>query len=243
MKLLDTSKAVGNSKLAKTNKYAKEKLGMPLRFAGLSMLPVPEICPGSKAAGCMDGCLKTAGLASVYTSINDARAKRTEFWLKDQEGFLSQLRHELANFDKLCKRTGVQGVVRLNVLSDISWESAGIPQSFPDLRFYDYTKVAHRLRRKLPDNYDLTFSYSDRPQYRNQVDRALVAGARIAVVFRGQFPETFLGRPVIDGDEHDVRIFDDRKVIVGLKAKGKAKTDTSGFVVDTTNMIPTRMVA
>jgi hypothetical protein len=52
----------------------------------------------------------------------------------------------------------------------------------------------------------------------------------IAVVF-DKLPATFLGRPVINGDETDLRFLDPRRVIVGLKAKGKAKKDYSGFTV------------
>jgi hypothetical protein len=39
-----------------------------------------------------------------------------------------------------------------------------------------------------------------------------------------------MGIPVVSGDNSDVRHLDD-KVIVGLYAKGKAKLDTTGFVV------------
>ena len=43
-------------------------------------------------------------------------------------------------------------------------------------------------------------------------------------------PETYLGRPVFNGDESDLRFLDPKNVIVGLYAKGKAKKDTTGFV-------------
>jgi hypothetical protein len=53
----------------------------------------------------------------------------------------------------------------------------------------------------------------------------------IASVFFGKPPDTHLGRPVIDGDEHDYRPEDPAGVIVGLKVKGlKGKKDASGFV-------------
>ena len=58
-------------------------------------------------------------------------------WHSDRAGFLKQLRKELRNFDKLCKKQGVKAAVRLNVLSDIPWEKHGIPQEFPDIFFYD----------------------------------------------------------------------------------------------------------
>jgi hypothetical protein len=36
--------------------------------------------------------------------------------------------------------------------------------------------------------------------------------------------------PVINGDETDLRFLDAKGVIVGLRAKGKARKDTTGFV-------------
>ena len=54
----------------------------------------------------------------------------------------------------------------------------------------------------------------------------------MAVVFRSKvLPTHWQGFPVINGDENDLRFLDPKGVVVGLTAKGKAKTDTSGFVV------------
>jgi hypothetical protein len=97
---------------------------------------------------------------------------------------------------------------------------------FPEIAFYDYTKIPGRTP---PPNYHLTFSESE-------VNGALVAaemarGLNVASVFFGALPETHLGRPVINGDEHDFRPVDPLHVVVGLKAKGpKGKADLSGFV-------------
>jgi hypothetical protein len=55
-------------------------------------------------------------------------------------------------------------------------------------------------------------------------------GMNIAAVFK-EVPEKYIGRPVINGDDTDLRFLDPKGVIVGLKAKGKAKKDTTGFVV------------
>jgi len=52
------------------------------------------------------------------------------------------------------------------------------------------------------------------------------------MVFRKQLPGTYKGYKVINGDEHDMRFTDPKNVIVGLTAKGEAKTDQSGFVID-----------
>jgi hypothetical protein len=54
----------------------------------------------------------------------------------------------------------------------------------------------------------------------------------LAVVFRGTMPEKFLGRKVINGDKDDLRFLDPKNVVVGLKAKGKARKDNSGFVIE-----------
>jgi hypothetical protein len=179
----------------------------------------------------MDVCLKEAGLAAVYDSVNIARQAKTDYWHADQSGFIAQLTRELANFKKLCDKQGKQGVVRLNVLSDIPWEQHGIPQEFPDLFFYDYTKQAKRLGNT-PDNYRLMFSYSDRPQYQNQVAAALPTRVPIAVVFKNSIPSEYLGRPVIDGDLSDLDNVMAGPVVIGLTAKGPALHDDSGFVVD-----------
>ena len=230
MKLLNTT--ASNTKIKKTQNKPNNYFGKPIRMASLSMLPDHIICAGSKAANCMDLCLKDAGLAAVYDSVNIARQARTDYWHANQTGFLDQLRRELGNFQKLCDKQNVQGVVRLNVLSDISWEKHGIPQHFPDLFFYDYTKQAKRLGNT-PDNYRLMFSYSDRPQYQKQVAAALPTGVPIAVVFKNGMLSEYLDRPVVDGDQSDILNVLAGRVVIGLKAKGPAKKDTGGFVVDT----------
>jgi hypothetical protein len=43
--------------------------------------------------------------------------------------------------------------------------------------------------------------------------------------------QQFLGLDLVDGDDDDVRILDPMGVVVALYAKGKAKKDTTGFVV------------
>lgn len=229
MKLLDTRAT--NTKVKKTQKKPNSHFTKPIRMASLSMMPDNIICPGSKAANCMDACLKEAGLAAVYDSVNIARQAKTDYWHADQSGFLAQLTRELANFKKLCAKQNLQGVVRLNVLSDIPWEKHGIPQEFPELFFYDYSKRANRLG-KTPANYRLMFSYSDRPQYRNQVAAALPTGVPVAVVFKNSMPSEYLGRRVIDGDLSDLDNVMAGSVVIGLTAKGPALNDESGFVVD-----------
>jgi hypothetical protein len=218
-----------NTKIAKTI----AKAGGAVRIASLSMMPDAILCPGSKAAGCFDPCLKSSGRGAM-SNVAAGRQARTDYWHADQAGFLDQLRRELRAFVKTCKRQGVKPVARLNTISDIAWESHGIPQAFPEILFYDYTKRAARLG-KVPANYLLMFSYSGRDQYAAQVERAEQSNAPMAVVFNGPMPEYFAGRPVIDGDESDLVNAMAGRVIVGLKAKGKAGNDRSGFVVHTSS--------
>lgn len=236
MKLLDTSKTLGNTKARKTNRDES------IRMATLTMHPDNVVCAGAKAAGCMEDCLKDAGLGSVYPSINQARQARTDYWHNEQERFLVQLSRELENFSRLCAKQRVQGVVRLNVMSDISWEDYDVPQSFPELQFYDYTKKARRFHgQRQPDNYRLMFSYSGAEHYQSQVQSFLksYSDAPMAVVFRNKnFPWTFMGREVINGDNSDWVNVNHRGVVVGLVAKGPAKTNTNGFVVEN-DVIPT----
>ena len=110
--------------------------------------------------------------------------------------------------------------------------------------FYDYTKRAHRLTRT-PENYRLMFSFSGVQKYQNQVKAAIKTDAPISAVFNGPFPDEFLGREVIDGDKSDlINLFKGDKKIIGLKAKGDAKKDNTGFVIHTkTILIPAAEVA
>jgi hypothetical protein len=69
---------------------------------------------------------------------------------------------------------------------------------------------------------------------------------RIAAVFRkrSDIPAKFMGLDCIDGDNSDIRHVDPKGVIVALYAKGKAKKDNSGFVIDTPKrLIPLQLAA
>jgi hypothetical protein len=106
-------------------------------------------------------------------------------------------------------------------------------EAFPSEQFYDYSKDVNR--KGLPLNYDITFSYSGVAAYQPFVNKAIANGMRIAVVFRSvaAIPATFKGMTVVGGDNSDIRHLEDKGVVVALYAKGKAKLDMTGFVVDT----------
>ena len=198
----------------------------------LYLIPEIKLCPFSIIAGCHVGCLVSAG-RGAFNSVHAARERKTKLLLSNPKEFKRLLREDLTKFVAYCRRKGVQPVIRLNGTSDKLW--LDIIQDFPGVQFYDYTKVYNRLSKDLPSNYHLTLSYSEaNPEYADKVKAyADKYQANLAVVFRDKhnIPETFLGRPVINGDADDLRFLDPEGVVVALYAKGKAKKDTSGFVI------------
>ena len=75
----------------------------------------------------------------------------------------------------------------------------------------------------------MTWSYSEANQkYADWFEKIKY---NIAVVFNGDMPLWFKGKRVINGDDYDMRFLDEPNTVVGLKAKGKAKKDSSGFVI------------
>ena len=177
------------------------------------------------SSGCSAVCLNYAGRGQM-SSIQQARIQKTRFWFSDRDGFLALLTRDLEKVQRLARRQGKLAAVRLNVFSDIPWERFLDLHCFPDIQFYDYTKVVARLGRT-PAHYDLTFSRSENNE--PQARQALARGFNVAVPFRDP-PARFMGHPVIDGDHHNYRFLDPRPVIVALKPKGLARDDTTGFV-------------
>ena len=126
--------------------------------------------------------------------------------------------------------------VRLNGTSDVPWEKVKdedgktLMEKHWDVQFYDYTKNPNRmkdyLKGKMPSNYHLTFSRSESNQA--QADEILKLGGNVAVVYKTPPAPS---DKVVNGDLSDLRFTDPDGVIVALKAKGKAKKDTSGFVI------------
>ena len=198
-----------------------------------------RICPYQDIASCKTACLNTAGRGGIFKKgettnrIQDARQRRTELFLTDNELFMEILIDEIRRFCNYCKRKDITPAIRLNGTSDIQWEhieyeDKNIFEHYPDIQFYDYTKIPTRKISHIK-NYHLTWSYSEaNPKYTAWYDKITY---NIAVVFNGAFPIYFKGREVIDGDDTDLRFLDKQNVIVGLKAKGKARHDMSGLVI------------
>ena len=192
-----------------------------------------NVCPMA-SQGCKSACLHTAGNPVFQAQKDKGRINRARFYMQNRDKFMTQLTRELVNFVKWCDKNKKIGVVRLNTTSDISWEHYNLFEKFPMLQFYDYTKIQKRAlkfaRGEYPPNYHLTYSLNE-DNYDKAVE-VLNEGGNIAVVFRKDLPDTFMGKKVVNGDLHDLRYLDPKNVVVGLKAKGKAKTDYSGFVMN-----------
>lgn len=224
----------GNPKLMKGEK--KGYLSFVLHLAP-SDLSGYNTCPMA-SNGCRAACLNTAGRGGLFkagtstNSIQEARIRKTRLFFEDRAAFLSLLVSDITAAIRKAERKGFTPVFRLNGTSDIRWETIAvnghnnIMELFPNVQFYDYTKLANR--RDLPPNYHITFSRSE--SNAESVNVAMLNGMNVAAVF-DVVPSSYMGRPVVDGDETDLRFLDARGVIVGLKAKGKGKKDTSGFVI------------
>ncbi len=190
------------------------------------------VCPNS-SPGCRYSCLYTAGRGAMRM-VQTSRINKTLDWLKNRKKYAGILEKELCALEKRADKKGYLAVARLNGTSDIPWESFIDMEWFEWIQFYDYTKGYKRmlkfLQDKLPYNYDLTYSYSEKTT-KQQVNTIIRKGGNVAVVFREEMPKTFLGHKVISGMEHDFRFRDPRGRIVGLLARGRAKHDDTGFVV------------
>jgi hypothetical protein len=189
-------------------------------------------CPKA-TAGCKAACLNTAGRGGMFKRgettnvIQKARIRKTKMFFEARDEFMADLVKDINKAIKFAAKQNLTPVFRLNGTSDLSWEKydaaygKNVFELFDYVQFYDYTKI---LGRKVKDlkNYHLTFSAADGNDA--DVAEALAQGMNVAVVY-DQLPQG-----VYSADEDDLRFLDPEVGIVGLKAKGKAKKDTSGFV-------------
>ena len=213
------SKSKSNTKLNKNDKFGWKTYGLSLSPHNTSS---HNVCPNS-SQGCRDTCLYYQGRARIWNKINTARIRKTNYFFNSRKQFLAQLSKELERIQ------GNNVCVRLNVLSDIPWENY-IDLSNYNIQFYDYTKSYKRMKKflnhELPTNYHLTFSRSEHNE--EECLKVLDEGGNVAIVF-DTVPDFWNGYVVHNGDESDLR-FLDKFGIIGLKAKGSAKKDSTNFV-------------
>ena len=239
MKLLST----GNPKVLKGIKQGYNTYILHLAPADLSGR---EVCP-KRTVGCSNACLNLAGRGGMFKKgettnmIQQARIRKTKMFFDNRNEFMDLLVKDILLGLKQSERLGLIPVFRLNGTSDLSWEKypvkmggivySNIFEAFPNVQFYDYSKVLGRKVKQIA-NYSLTFSAADGND--NDVREAIKQGYNIATVFgikKGSpMPQSYIGLPVFNGDDSDLRFLDPKGVVVGLYAKGKAKKDATGFV-------------
>lgn len=221
MMLLSESR--GNTKLRKSER-------VEYRIRGLSLAPgSAAVCPHATES-CRISCVggRNSGLAVAFPSIHQARDRKTEWFLRDRKGFLSQLRKEIIHEQQSAENDGAQLVLRMNTYSDLDW--AALAADFPDVIFYDYSKVHSRWARiqrgDWPKNYHVTFSWSENPRHQEWCARILIDGGNVAIPFanpgrgycghgayRQQLPGFWdiggVRFPCLDGDNSDLRFLDE----------------------------------
>ena len=195
-----------------------------------------NICPKA-SNGCAAACLFTAG-RGAFSNVIKARQNKTEYYLQDKKAFINQLASELIKIDKKASKNTNQTLIRLNGTSDLDFifllkKYANFDISnYKNLHFYDYTKILGKVKKYSNNkNYTLTFSRAEDNE--KDIFQAVKYGANVSAVFNGKLPQTYKGIPVIDGDKTDNEMLKYKGFILGIKAKGKARTDKSGFVINT----------
>ena len=249
-----------NPKTVKGNKkgYITAVLYLsPARLSGV------ELC-AYRSKGCTDICLNIAGRGQ-FNTIQQARLKKTNYYLNDTNHFMGNLIRRVNNFIKLADKRGLIPVIRLNGTSDIPFEDIKVKinislfqiyneikiigdtqiggyynifELFPNIQWYDYTKYPLN-KRTLTPNYDLTFSLAEH-NYKRAVKYLDTKSGRVSAVFSHNIPKTYKGYKVINGDDSDLRFLEPKGVIVGLKFKGNKKDlkkgIKSGFVIYNNDM-------
>lgn len=254
-----------NSKTIKGEKYGYTTYIMYLAPHKQNSKGVNLCAKASK--GCAAACLFKSG-AARFDKVQQGKINKSEYFIHNVKGFMEQLYNEISGIVE--KHAAIEGdkklslngrvlrhkkfAIRLNGTSDIPFENIKVKDNknifelFPEVTFYDYTKLDQRFDKVLPRNYQLTFSRSE-DNHDESID-LLNRGYNVAVVFgvkdESELPETYYGFPVINGDESDLRFLDDENVVVGLKYKLMTGKGTKGlnkkmleenpFIVDVTKL-------
>ena len=195
-----------------------------------------NICPKA-SLGCLAACLEEAG-RGIMRPVKNSRLNKSEYYVSDRLAFLAQLATELMNKIKFYRRKQDTTIyIRLNGTSDVDFlgqikRHFGIDfLSFDNVVFYDYTAILGKAKKYLGTSYFHAFSRKEDNE--ETCFEALKLGIPCAMVFKNELPETYKGYKVVNGDIDDVQMikYAGQGVILGLTAKGKAKNDTSGFVI------------
>jgi len=196
-----------------------------------------NLCPKA-SKGCALACLYTAG-RGAFSNVQQARQNKTEYYLRDKKGFVLNLSNQIMKEYSKAKKGGYKIAFRLNGTTDIDF--VYLLQKYANLDistlqdfaiFYDYSKILGKCIKYLNHtNYTVTFSRSESNEA--ETNEAIKLGINVAAVFSNDLPQKYKGAVVVDGDKSDLVMIYNKNVILGLKAKGKARKDKSGFVINT----------
>ena len=245
-----------NPKTLKSDKLGQYLTGILYMSPG--KLSGKNFCPYA-TPGCLSACLNTAGRGRM-SNVQKGRLRKSMLFVNNKAAFFNELIKDIEKLIRDCDKQGKLPAVRLNGTSDIRWEKLKfegqtIIDRFPNVQFYDYTKNPHRFK-DLPANYHLTYSYNEETDPQTVQD-ILASGGNVAMVFRKDIPHHYcdsrkinhnsaygvsflaglaayhdVAEEVVNGDLHDLRFLDPKGRLVALTAKGDAKKDRTGFVLD-----------
>ena len=191
-----------------------------------------NVCPKSKM--CRESCLVGSGYAKIdalshNNKVLNARIIKTRLFFANRNLFMKLMIKEINRAINKAKRLGMEFSVRLNCTSDINptvfmYEGKNILELYPNVSFYDYTKVKNhwKVAEKYP-NYYITFSRDGSKENEEECLEWLRRGNNVAVVFgvtkTSELPKKWKGYDVLVGDDYDYRVWDklqEGKQIVGL---------------------------
>jgi len=200
-----------------------------------------NICPKA-SKGCAAACLFSAGRGR-FSNVIASRTNKTEYYLSNKKVFINQLSNELLKIANKSIKQNTKIAIRLNGTSDLDfialikkYNNLDLlnDDQFKNLVFYDYTAILGKIKKYINTSYKLTLSRKENNE--NEILEALKIGGNVAAVFKNDLPTKYKGFTVIDGDQSDLMMLYNRNVILGLRAKGDAKKDKSGFVIDRYNL-------
>jgi len=191
--------------------------------------------------GCRAACLGNSGHLGIQGgSASRAMLARYVMLCVWPDDFWLLVDHEISRHKRRVARCGKILVARVNGTSDLMVpeearvDGESILDRHPDVRFQDYTKRPIKWSgwSKWYPNYYLVRSITERDGPNPEHDGNYVVPVDLP---RGApLPKRYMGRPVIDGDVHDLRCADRQgqyAVLVRVKERTDGeRPDTRGFI-------------
>ena len=219
-------------KIKVTHEAEKEYL-VAIQYLAPEKTAGKNVCPF--ATDCKAPCLATSGRMRM-SPCQEAMKIRTRYFWEHREDYKKRLVREIWEHARRARKQNKKPAIRLNGTSDLAWEIIfpNLFTAFPGIQFYDYTKYPYHKRTNLPKNYYLLRSHH---KGNNTETEEILKRGNLAVCFTTKkdkaLPAVWRGHEVIDGDLYDLRFKDKKGVVVGLRAKGKARklpATENGFI-------------